>query len=779
MRKISKKLCLLSVCAILVCAFLTVLGCSGDTPPEPEVVNYTVTFDLCTELQTTKVLPKTVVAGSRIDEPQVFITGENSENWEIDGWYQEKTYENEWDFYFDEVNANLTLYAKWKSDPQYTVQYFVGDTDKPSYSVKVKKGLQATECDDRFNGYEVLGYFTSPDFKTEFDFDMPITESTNIYVKLSDYLYFTPKYLSTFTGHNASSVLTSDESVVEISYSGKDNYIFAKGLNFVLNGHELIEIVYKLEGASRVDLFWYASKNDGTPVDGQTDFNGRTENIGLKEFYTDISIDQEGWTHAIYDLTRPRAYQNGTLSAPLSDIGTLNGFRIDVDGETVDPAKLTIKYVKAQKKPIPTGYTVKFYAGETLKYTANVEPGERADKPNDEQIVSGRKVLGYYTTPSFDGGTEFNFETPINADTKVYAQLSNYLYFNGGMLNDFAGVSGATKTLNKDGTLSVGGGNGAFIHRKNLNIQLNGTEILQIRAKVNLGSGAMGLWLFGEYILNEVPGSNTDYGQSYTKFTSIIQKGEPDSEGWVILTIDPSKLMDATGLIYTKIDGLRIDINGGAAETNELVIDYIKSVERPSVENFTVNFYVDNSLKHTADVKCGEYASRISDEKVAFGRQIIGYYSDSMLTTEFNFMEPITRNADIYVKLSDYLYFNGAMLDTFAILNGATKTLNTDGTMTFAGPNGAILNKSALNLALNGKTTLEIKAKTDMKLGGVWALFYNGDQRLTYSAGDTNSDGWTTFTAELGGIETLTQLRFDIYGSAPDSSIQFDYIKVL
>ena len=150
-----------------------------------------------------------------------------------------------------------------------------------------------------------------------------------------------------------------------------------------------------------------------------------------------------------------------------------------------------------------------------------------------------------------------------------------------------------------------------------------------------------------------------------------------------------------------------------------------------------------------------------------------------MLTTEFNFMEPITRNADIYVKLSDYLYFNGAMLDTFAILNGATKTLNTDGTMTFAGPNGAILNKSALNLALNGKTTLEIKAKTDMKLGGVWALFYNGDQRLTYSAGDTNSDGWTTFTAELGEIETLTQLRFDIYGSAPDSSIQFDYIKVI
>ena len=355
MRNISKKLCLLGACAFLMSVFLTVFGCSGDPAPEPEVVNYTVTFDLCTDLQTTTVLPQTVVAGSRIDEPQVFIIGDNSENWEIDGWYQEKTYENEWDFNFDEVNANLTLYAKWKSDPQYTVQYFVGDTDEPSYSVKVKKGLQATECDDRFNGYEVLGYFTSPDFETEFDFDTPITESTNIYVKLSDYLYFTPKYLSTFTGYNASSALASDESNVEISYSGTDNYIFAKDLNFALNGHQLIEVVYKLEGASRVDLYWYASNIDGTPVDGQTNFNARTRNAGLEAHFTDISTDQEGWIHAIYDLTRPRAYVDdynaGKNPTPFSDIGTLNGFRVDVDGETMNPAKLTIKYIKAVERP--------------------------------------------------------------------------------------------------------------------------------------------------------------------------------------------------------------------------------------------------------------------------------------------------------------------------------------------------------------------------------------------------------------------------------------------
>ena len=78
MRKLSKKLYLLSVCAILVCVFSTVLGCSGDPTPEPEVVNYTVTFDLCTELQTTKVLPQTVVAGSRIESINSDIKDEST-----------------------------------------------------------------------------------------------------------------------------------------------------------------------------------------------------------------------------------------------------------------------------------------------------------------------------------------------------------------------------------------------------------------------------------------------------------------------------------------------------------------------------------------------------------------------------------------------------------------------------------------------------------------------------------------------------------------------------
>ena len=73
----------------------------------------TVTFDLCTELDTTAVLPMTVEKGSTIEKPEVYVNGENDDNWQISGWFTENTYETEWDFDMDEVEENITLYAQW------------------------------------------------------------------------------------------------------------------------------------------------------------------------------------------------------------------------------------------------------------------------------------------------------------------------------------------------------------------------------------------------------------------------------------------------------------------------------------------------------------------------------------------------------------------------------------------------------------------------------------------------------------------------------------------
>lgn len=594
-----KRVSLILLSLLFVCLTVFSVGCfddSGDStgsansgsdttsegsPSESvTVTKFTVTFNLCTDLDTTVVLPMTVEKGSTIEKPEVFVNSENDDNWQISGWYTENTYETEWDFDMDEVEADITLYAKWKSDPQCTVSFFAGDAEKPTYVTKVKKGLTTAECSDRFNGYEVLGYYTAPDFGTEFDFATAIEENTNIYVKLSDYIYFTPKYLSTFKTHNAAATLAEDGESVDVAYMQKDNFLYVTDLDYALNGHELIEIVYKLKDASRVDIYWLARNSEGEPIEGLVSWDKILCNIGLAAHGAQITTDSEGWTHIVYDLSHPRGLIDKKLSAPLTDIATLNCFRIDVDGETADPSTLTIKYVKGMKK---ADCAVDFYANGEVKKTVNVMTYDKVAQPADKDIVTGRKVLGYYTTENFAEGSEFDFNTAITGATKLYAKLSDYVYFDGAMLNDFTANS-ATKTLNDDGTLTMKGNAGSFIHMKGLGLAMNGTNMIEIKAKVNVNGGRVDIYAFGKYTLDGTAAESTDYGKPNTFFRGLATQGwtvtEADENGYVTMRYNLAYTVNgqaAKDMAFDVLNGFRIDFAGGN-ETNEITIEYVKSI---------------------------------------------------------------------------------------------------------------------------------------------------------------------------------------------------------
>ena len=481
----------------------------------------------------------------------------------------------------DEVEADITLYAKWKSDPQRTVSFFAGDAETPTYVTKVKKGLTTAECSDRFNGYEVLGYYTAPDFGTEFDFATAIEENTNIYVKLSDYIYFTPRYLSTFKTHNVAATLAEDGESVDVAYMQKDNFLYVTELDYALNGHELVEIVYKLKDASRVDIYWLARNSAGEPIEGLVSWDKILCNIGLAAHGAQITTDSEGWTHIVYDLSHPRGLIDKKLTAPLTDIATLNCFRIDVDGETADPATLTLKYVKGMKK---ADCAVDFYANGEVKKTVNVMTYDKVAQPADKDIVTGRKVLGYYTTENFAEGSEFDFNTAITGATKLYAKLSDYVYFDGAMLNDFTANSSATKTLNDDGTLTMKGKGGSFIHMKNLGLAMNGTNTIEIKAKVNVNGGRVDIYAFGKYTLDGAAAESKDYGNPNTFFRGLTTQGwtvtEADENGYVIMRYNLAYTVNgqaAKNMAFDVLNGFRIDFSGGN-ETNEITIEYVKSI---------------------------------------------------------------------------------------------------------------------------------------------------------------------------------------------------------
>lgn len=739
--------CLSVIC---VCSLFAAVGCKKDDGKTEEKL-YTVTFDLCTDLQTTTALPRKVKAGTRIDEPKIYVTGDNPDNYEIEGWSSEKNYseDSKWDFSFDSVESEVTLYAKWGSHKQYKVRFYKAGDEEATYIATIEQGLTASECDDRFGGYAVLGYYASPEFDKEFDFEAAINADTDVFVKLSDYIYLSPKYIAGFEAkNNASCKLAADGSTAEIIYETKSSFIYLKGLNLALNGRELIEIVYKLEGGDRADIYWFASDGEGKPVAGFSDFNEVTKSIGAKSFFTEITTDEEGWTHAVYDLTRPKGYADGKIGQ-LTDVAVLNGIRFDVSGGSF-PAKFVVKSIQGQKKPELLGNPVEIYVDGELKSTIGVENGEKIEKPADEELVLGRQIVGYYTDEAFTN--EFDFNTPITEATRLYAKTSDYMYFNGAMLDGFTAAAGATKTLNDDGTLSLKGNNGSFIHRKGLAIDINGGNCIEM--KVKAVDFRVDLYLFGAYTLDGAGRESTDYGQENTLYRGLATQGwtvsEPDAEGYVIMKFDLAYTKNgesAQGVKYNVIKGFRIDIAEGSDK--ELIIEYVKSTGNGDVsepEKYSVNYYVGEKSVYSEKISKGDLPGGVPEKEFSvLGRQIVGYYTDAALTNAFDIANTaITEDTKLYIKTSDYLYFNGAMISKFAGGNVTGKTLNEDGTVTLTGKK-KLIHQKELNLDLNGTNCIEIKAKTNVPKARV-DIYLFGTYTLEGTAGESTNYGAKNYT---------------------------------
>ena len=389
------------------------------------------------------------------------------------------------------------------------------------------------------------------------------------------------------------------------------------------------------------------------------------------------------------------------------------------------------------------------FIGDGIEKTISVKANETAPALKDEEGALGRQIVGYYTDAAFT--QEFDIaNTAITQDTNVYVKLSDYVYFNGAMLKQFAPVAGASTTLNADGTLTMTGVKGSFIYKKGLNLAMNDTNGIEIKLKLN-GVSRVDIYAFGAYVLDGQGGSNDNYGQQYTQFRglsangwSVVQDGE-----YAIMTYDLSYAGGTSSLnfAYTVINGFRIDIMeiNTSAENPTITVDYVKSIKIE--KSYAVNYYVGGAVKKTATVKEGEKAVALKDEEGALGRQIVGYYTDAAFTQVFDIANTaITQDTNVYVKLSDYVYFNGAMLKQFTPVSGASTTLNADGTLSLYGVDkDKFIHRKGLNLAVEGANRVEIRAKQN----GVYRLdlYLFGNYTL-----DGNVATGTDYGADKGGF---------------------------
>ena len=689
------------------------------------------------------------------------------------------------------IKADTTFYAVYTSSTrQYKVTFMNGseklsENDVDYNTTAAAPATNPSKPSDAGNDYTFAGWSLTENGETVTDFT--IKADTTFYAV---YTSATRQYKVTFM--NGSEKLSESDvdyngvAVAPTQTPAKEStvdtvYTFA-GWSLTDGGEKVDEL--KITG----DTTFYAVYTSATRQYKVTFMNG-------SEKLSESDVDYNGVAVA--------PAQTPAKESTVDTVYAFAGWSLTDGGEKVDELKITGDTTfYAVYTPSVRKYNVQFI-GDDLDVTVPVNARENVPALKDEEGALGRKIVGYYSDEEF--GTEFDTEAEILKDTVVYVKLSDYVYFNGAMLNKFTGGN-ASKTLNADGTFTMGitSGTTARLHQKNINLAMNDTNGFEVRAKLENVS-RVDLFLYGQYTLNGTAGAGKDYQHLYRGLsTQGWTTSLPDADGYVTMVYDLAYIANnesAKDFVYNVINGFCIDIYGSGSIT----VDYVKSIK--VTRSYAVNYYVDGAVKKTATVKEGEKAIALKDEEVAFGRQIVGYYTDAAFTQVFDIANTaITQDTNVYVKLSDYVYFNGAMLNKFAGGN-ASKTLNADGTFTMGITSGttARLHQKNINLAMNDTNGFEVRAKlenvsrVDLFLYGQYTLngtagagkdyqhLYRGLSTQGWTTSLPDADGYVTMVYDLAYIannesakdfvyNVINGFCIDIYGSE-NGKIKIDYVK--
>lgn len=145
-----------------------------------EDVRYTVSFDT---IGGTTIDDLSILNGQTIS---VVPSAPEKEMSVFQGWYTSEKYDREYDFSLPVVK-NITLYAKWI--PVYTVTFETngGSSVSPQY---IQSGCCANPPVQNPTKYKYvfMGWFTTDDFKAEFNFETEISSDTTVFAKWDDVL---------------------------------------------------------------------------------------------------------------------------------------------------------------------------------------------------------------------------------------------------------------------------------------------------------------------------------------------------------------------------------------------------------------------------------------------------------------------------------------------------------------------------------------------------------------------------------------------------------------
>ncbi len=813
MKKLSKKQMMIGLCALLavVCIAVAAVLLIGQFASKSKN-GYTVTFELCTDLKTTTVLDRQVEPGAFLEEPEVYVTESNEENWEIKGWYREPEYETQWDFDFDTVESDLTLYAKWATNPMCTVNFYAENSDEPILTKAIKQGLTIAPCDEEFVGREVLGYYSDRAMTKEFDFDNELQGDTDIYVELSEYVYFNAKMISKWNvcgdqseidAYEVATSLSKNEDILTVT-SKNGGFLWLSNLKLALNGTSLIQIKAREVNGNHSGVI-------GGYVMGSYTVNGEPgasaifgqPNTGSMSFSRSAKPDEDGfytYTYAIGNLTPGLVYSE------------LTGIRIDFYG--TDKYTYEIKEIQTfvdeyavsgeafdAKGLNFTGLHINTFSLMEEAETEMLENGDlRFSGPNgayiykkDLNIILGdEQIIRLKAKGDLKGGQIAMFffgEYTQNGKKGVTTDFSDAqkIAFVAGE-TDSKGYTVYTADLSTlDLTVDV-------LHGVRLDLWGEGTRRIEIQSlksyaptkeeiEIEQGFKANGLDLKGSHLatFNRMEGAEG----------TLLANGDYEFGG-------PNG-----AYIYRK------DIEITLGDEQIICLKAKGDLKNGQVATFFYGEYIqDGKTKVTTDFSDAQKLAFVAGETDADGYTT--YTADiSTLGVKVNVLHGIrfdlwgegTRSIKIQsVKsvapskeeeeakkafVGRGVDFAGAQLAQFNVAGSAETALLDNGDYQLAGPNGAMIYYDDMEITLEDDQIIEMKAKGNLNNGAI-ALFFCGDytingtagteetyvaeHRVTFIPGQTDEEGYTTYIADIcsaiAGLQydVLRGLRIDLYG---------------
>ena len=148
--------------------------------PQTVVVTLSQMLDVTFEVNGgTAISNQTIVEDGLVARP----TEPTRAGYTFDGWYVDEAFTSPFDF-DTTINKNMTLYAKWhKQALSYTLSFETGEGSKVSPQTVFENTTATIPSAPTREGYTFDGWYTTDQFTTKFDFNLPLNADTTVYAK--------------------------------------------------------------------------------------------------------------------------------------------------------------------------------------------------------------------------------------------------------------------------------------------------------------------------------------------------------------------------------------------------------------------------------------------------------------------------------------------------------------------------------------------------------------------------------------------------------------------